>query len=181
MNKHAGVLVILLAALLAGCSSDKQTSLDYGKPSNQTRMVITDKGYKWDIDNSATSSFDETLKKVSFEVKQIRMPFPPTHTAASMIQAPFDMIQLTYANLEMGRQIILVESNSQDKDEPKGKDGPKLKNGEPSWIQSDSNMSALYWRHDGLTFLLISNQIKNQKFVPLYSPEELVQVADTIQ
>lgn len=124
MNKHAGVLVILLVtALLAGCSSDKQTSLDYGKPSNQTCMVITDKGYKWDIDNSAPS-FDETLKQVSFEVKQIRMPFPPSHTAASIIQAPFDMIQLTYANLEMGPRSSWSRATRRIRTSPRVKTDP---------------------------------------------------------
>ncbi|MWV43041.1 hypothetical protein GRF59_05310 [Paenibacillus sp. HJL G12] len=183
MSKYAGMVAIgfiSVQLLLAGCSSTDSTYTDYGKPVHDTRMVITEKGLKWDIDKTAPS-FEETIADFPFEVKQIKLPFPPTSTAASPIEAPFDMIQLTYANLEMGRQLILVESNPEDDSTLNGKTGPQLKNGEKTYIQSDSHSSALSWRHDGLTYLLISNKVKNQQFVPLYSPDELVKVADTIQ
>lgn len=178
--RHAGLLGLLIAlAVIAGCSSEQETKIDYGKPTNSTSMGITDEGLKWDIDKSAPS-YDETIKMVPFKVKEIKSPFPPTHKAASIIKAPFDMIQLTYASLDQGRQLILVESNSQDTSEPKGKSGPKLRNGAPTWIQSDSQMSALYWKQDGLTYLLMSNQVKNKKFMPLYDEDELAIIANSI-
>ncbi|WP_213649720.1 hypothetical protein [Paenibacillus sp. J23TS9] len=178
--RHAGWIGLIIAlAVLAGCSSKQEAKIDYGKPTNSTSMGITDEGLKWDIDKSAPS-YDDTIERVSFEVKEIKSPFPPTHKAASIIKAPFDMIQLTYASLDQGRQLILVESNSQDTSEPEGKSGPKLSNGAPTWIQSDSQMSALYWRQDGLTFVLMSNQVKNKKFIPLYDEDELAIIANSI-
>lgn len=182
MSKYAGMIAIgfiSIHLLLAGCSSKDPVYTNVGKPVNNTRMVITEKGLKWDLDPSA-SSFEETIEDFPFEVKQIKLPFPPTSTAASVIEAPFDMIQLTYASLDMGRQLILVESNPGDDSTPKGKAGPRLKNGEETWIQSDSHSSALTWRHEGITYLLMSNQVKDKQFVPLYAPDELVQVADTL-
>ncbi|MDR0267131.1 hypothetical protein [Paenibacillus sp.] len=181
MYKLSGIIGLLLCfSILAGCSSDKVTSAEYGKAVNRTHMGITSDGLKWDQDRNAPS-FEDTLKQMPFKVKQIRLPFPPTQTAASIIEAPFDMIQLTYADLENGRQLILVESNSQDTSKPKGKSGPKLRNGTPTWIQSDSHTSALYWREDGLTYLLMSNQVNDKDFIPLFSPKDLALIASTIQ
>ncbi|MCJ8014950.1 hypothetical protein MUG84_25020 [Paenibacillus sp. KQZ6P-2] len=180
MYKRLRILLILSAfILLTSCSSNDKTDTGYGKPENATRMVITEDGLKWDIDKSAPS-FEDTIKQVSFNVKQIKLPFPPTNTSASIIKAPFDMIQLTYASLEMGCQLILVESNSEDTSEPEGKSGPKLRDGTPTWIQSDSAMSALYWRKDGLTYLLMSQRVRDHSFVPLYNEEDLAVIADSL-
>ncbi|MBE9917609.1 hypothetical protein G8C92_26695 [Paenibacillus donghaensis] len=171
---------LLCLAIVAGCGSDQVESAEYGKELNHTSMVITSDGLKWDVDKTAPS-FEDTLKQMPFEVKQIKLPFPPTHQAASVIKAPFDMIQLTYADLLYGQQIILVESNSQDDSEPKGKPGPKLQNGTPTWIQSDSQTSALYWKAEGYTYLLMSNKVKNGHFVPLFTPKELAVIASSMK
>ncbi len=120
-------------------------------------------------------------KKIPFDVQQPQLPFIVTHKAAGIMNAPFDMIKITYANEQEGLQLILAESNATNKSSPKGTLGPNLSDGSQTWIQGDENFSGLYWRRDGHTYSLASNKIENGKFVPLYDESKLIEIANTIK
>jgi hypothetical protein len=179
--------LVVLVLLISGCDTNQNvnvetaqpTAIDAQKVSNDSKLLITTEGFKWSEDKDALP-FEDVIEKVPFKIKQPLIPFEVTHKAASLIDAPFDFIQLTYANDKDGYQLILAESNSKSKTKPDGKAGPQLNDGTETWVQSDQLSSALYWRKDGLTFTLISNKIEKGKFVPLYDIPKLKEIANSI-
>ncbi|TCZ77070.1 hypothetical protein E0485_11425 [Paenibacillus albiflavus] len=180
MKKISIIILLAFVLLVVGCKASKNDIQPSNLQTNNSSLVISNGEIKWDEDKNALS-FDEFIKKVPFEVKQPEVPFEITNKAIGGIEAPFDFIQMTSANDKLGFEIILAISNSKDNSKPQGKKGVKLENGSQTWIQSDQSVSALYWRYDGLTYVLSSLKIENGNFLPLYDTEKLVEIANTIK
>ncbi|MCM3040432.1 hypothetical protein M3201_12075 [Paenibacillus motobuensis] len=154
---------------------------DYG-------LSITDGVAKWSegeggLTSIATSDeiFQQTIHEAVFPLLLPKLPFEATHRAVSKIAAPFDLYQIVYVNEQQGIQLVLGQSNSKVTSTPEGKKGPKLDNGARTWIQGNDGFSAIYWRHDGYTYSLLSNKVDGGKFVPLYDTDKLVEIANSLQ
>lgn len=187
MKKLIYVYVFAALLLLAGgCGTGKQNNTapnaeDIDQTPRQSAGLSIRNGVaEWDPGSDCCKSFEDTLLEVPFEVRIPKVPFQITHQAADIVPANFDLIQLTFANEELGEQLILAISNSKDKSKPEGKKGPKLNDGTQTWIQSTQNLSGLYWRSKGLTYALASNKVEDGDFLPLYDISELVQIANSI-
>lgn len=180
------IYICLVAAFLvaSGCGTGTQntippTAIDQS-PQNYAGLSITNGVVEWNEGSDCCKSFEDTLLELPFEVRIPKVPFQITNQAAEIVPANFNLIRLTFANVEHGEQLILSISNSKDKSKPEGKKGPKLNDGTQTWIQSTQNLSGLYWRSKGLTYALASSKIEDGDFLPLYDISELVQIANSI-
>jgi len=180
MKKIHILFLIVFILLVSGCNENQSRTQPANPEPGGGSLVISGEGFEWSESKDALS-FEEVIAKVPFRVRQPEVPFEVTHKAANIIQAPFDFIQMTYANDKLGFQLVLSESNSKDKSTPKGEAGSKLHDGSPTWIQGDSRVSGLYWRSNGMTYNLLSFKIQNGAFVSLYDHAQLVEVANTIK
>lgn len=150
-------------------------------PPNYAGLTIVNDGVEWDPGSEDGTTFDETLLEMPFEVRIPEVPFQITHQAAEVVPASFQIIRLTFANVDQGEQLMLSITNSTDKSKPEGEKGPPLDNGTPTWIQSNPHFSGLYWREDGLTYALASSKVENRDFDLLYDVSELVQIANSMK
>jgi hypothetical protein len=183
--KKIGIMFLFASILLiAGC---KASQSDIQPPNNQqsnTGFTISDEGFKWNDDKNALP-FEETIKKAPFQLRQPEVPFEVTNKTARSIKAstkaPYDVVEMTYANAKQGLQLTLAEANSKDDVTPNGEMGPKLQNGSQTWIVGDQNKSGLYWKYNAVNYSLISFKIENGKFVPLYDNSKLAEIANTIK
>ncbi|PZT57599.1 hypothetical protein [Paenibacillus silvae] len=126
-------------------------------------------------------SLQEAKAKVPFPIRQPVVPFEVTEQSTRILETDgtYDAVELTYANKEEGTNLILLITNSKADTPPKGKKGQPLSNGSPTWDQSNENVSAIYWRYEGLTYALVSG--KNNNLEPLYDYATLKEIANTIQ
>ncbi len=189
MKKIFYLWLVAVFLLINGCMMGKQTdappvpgdvNIDQ-KPKNCAGLTIAKDGVQWDPGSENSKSFEEILLEVPFKVQLPSPPFGVTHRAAEIVPAPFDIIRLTFANVDIGEQLILSISNSKDNSKPEGEKGPKLSNGSQTWIQSNRDFSGLYWRYEGLTYALASTKVEQGAFVPLYDISDLVEIANTIK
>ncbi|MBQ4899913.1 hypothetical protein KB559_13765 [Paenibacillus sp. Marseille-P2973] len=181
--------LIAVFLMISGCGIGKQnevppvsevSNVDQSPP-NYAGLTIVNDGVEWDPGLESSKSFDETLLEMPFEVRIPEVPFLITHQAAEVVPASFQILRLTFANVDQGEQLMLSITNSTDKSKPEGKKGPPLDNGTPTWIQSNPNFSGLYWREDGLTYALASSKVEDHDFYPLYDVSELVQIANSLK
>lgn len=180
------IYICLVAAFLvtSGCETGTQNTIPPiaenidQNPPNYAGLSITNGVVEWN--QGLDSSFEDTLLEVPFEVQIPKIPFQITNQAAEIVPANFNLIRLTFANVEHGEQLILSISNSKDKAKLKGEKGPKLNDGTQTWIQSNQNFSGLYWRNKGLTYALASSKVEDGDFLPMYDIPELVQIANSI-
>ncbi|NWL89623.1 hypothetical protein DMN77_18925 [Paenibacillus sp. 79R4] len=136
---------------------------------------------QWASDSASDEAFQQTIREAVFPLLLPKLPFEATHRAVNKIAAPFDLYQMVYANEQLGIQLVLGQSNSKVTSEPEGKKGPKLENGARAWIQGNDGFSAIYWRHDGYTYSLLSYKTDGSKLVPLYDTDKLVEIANSLQ
>ncbi|WP_019424812.1 hypothetical protein [Paenibacillus sp. OSY-SE] len=125
----------------------------------------------------------DAVKQVPFTVMQPEVPFEVTDKSARVFhtQMNFDAIEISYLNTKQGLNLLLTITNSQHDTGPKGKKYRKLDNQAQTWDQANEFFSALYWRHDGLTYVLFSGKETNGTTSPLYSNEQLLEIANTIE
>ena len=182
------IYICLVAAFLvtSGCGTGTQNTIPPiaenidQSPPNYAGLSITNGVVEWNQGLNCCKSFEDTLLEVPFEVQIPKVPFQITNQAAEIVPANFNLIRLTFANVEHGEQLILSISNSKDKSKPEGEKGPKLNDGTQTWIQSNQNFSGLYWRNKGLTYALASSKVEDGDFLPMYDIPELVQIANSI-
>ncbi|SHN78050.1 hypothetical protein SAMN04487896_4014 [Paenibacillus sp. ov031] len=134
-----------------------------------------------DLSPPVEISFEETEARTPFEIKQPSVPFQVTQKSARILDTngTFEAVEITYANTDEGLNLITMITNSKVDTPPKGKKGLKLSNGSQTWDQGDGNVSAIYWRNEGLTYSLISG--KNNNLEPLYDYQTLVEIANTLK
>jgi hypothetical protein len=170
--------------LIAGCKASQSNIQPPNNQQSNIGLTISDEGFKWNDDKNALA-FEETIKKAPFQARQPEVPFEVTnkmaHSIKSPTKTPYDVIEMTYANVKQGLQLTLTEANSKDDATRTGEIGPKLQNGSQTWIAGDQNTSGLYWRYNGVNYSMISFKIENGKFVPLYDNAKLVEIANTIK
>jgi hypothetical protein len=161
---------------------------DVNEEATNNGLSITDGVAKWSgggsgliSDSASDEVFQQTIHEAVFPLLQPKLPFEATHCAVSKITAPFDLYQIVYANEQQGIQLVLGQSNSKVTSTPEGKKGPKLDNGARTWIQGNDGFSAIYWRHNGYTYSLLSNKVDGGKFFPLYDTDKLVEIANSLQ
>src|ERR1700730_5316490 len=89
---------------VASTLSNKASQGTIQSPINQQSNIgfsITNEGFKWTADKNALP-FEETIKKVQFQVKQPILPFEVSNKVAHAIKATtkpsYDIIEMTYAN-----------------------------------------------------------------------------------
>ncbi|MBU5674695.1 hypothetical protein [Paenibacillus brevis] len=181
------IYICLVAAFLvaSGCGTGTQntippTAIDQS-PQNYAGLSITNGVVEWNEGSDCCKSFEDTLLEMPFEVRIPKVPFQITNQAAEIVPANFNLIRLTFANVEHGEQLILSISNSKDESKPEGKKGPKLNDGTQTWIQSNQNLSGLYWKSNGLNYALASSKAEGGDFLPLYDISELIQIANSLE
>lgn len=126
-------------------------------------------------------SLQEAEARVPFKIKQPVMPFEVTEQSTRLLETngTYDAVEITYVKKDENANVILLITNSKVDTPPTGKKGQKLTNGLQTWDQGNGEVSAIYWRHEGLTYTVVSG--KNNNLEPLYDYETLLKIADTIQ
>lgn len=134
-----------------------------------------------DLNPPVEISIEEAEAKIPFEIKQPSVPFQVTQKSARILDTngKFDAVEITYENTIEGLTMIIMMTNSKADTPPNGKKGLKLANGSQTWDQGNEHVSAIYWRHEGLTYSLISG--KNNNLEPLYDHQTLIEIANTIK
>lgn len=128
-------------------------------------------------------SVEEAQRQVPFAIVQPSVPFEATQKSAKVLDTNdrFDAVEITYANPDEGLTLVMMMTNSKADSPPNGKIGLKLANGAQTWEQGDERVNAVYWRHEGLTYTLLSLQNNNGNPQPLYSHHKLIQIANSIK
>ena len=128
-------------------------------------------------------SIEEALERIPFTIAQPSVPFEATQKSAKILDTNgrFDAVEITYANIDEGSTLVVMVTNSQADTPPNGKKGLKLANGSQTWEQGDEQVSAIYWRHEGLTYTLVSWLNNNGNQAPLYNHEKLIEIANSIK
>lgn len=126
-------------------------------------------------------SLQEAKAKVPFIIKQPTVPFEVTEQSTRLLETngTYEAVEMTYANKDEDLNLILLITNSKADTPPTGKKGQKLTNGSQTWDQGNGEVSAIYWRHEGLTYALVSG--KNNNLEPLYDYGTLIEIANTVQ
>lgn len=126
-------------------------------------------------------SLQEAEAKVPFKIKQPVVPLELTEQSTRLLETnrTYEAVEITYANKEGDLNLIFLITNSKVDTPPTGKKGQKLTNGSQTWDQGNGEVSAIYWRHEGLTYTVVSG--KNNNLEPLYDYVTLLKIANTIQ
>ncbi|MGQ8875009.1 hypothetical protein [Paenibacillus sp. TSA_86.1] len=126
-------------------------------------------------------SLQEAEARVPFKIKQPVVPFEVTEQSTRILETngTYEAVEMTYANREEDLNLILLITSSKVDTPPKGKKGQKLTNGAQTWDQGNTEVSSIYWRHEGLTYAVVSG--KNNNLEPLYDYPTLLKIANTIR
>lgn len=162
------LFLCMILLLLSACLQNAESN----QPTNNS-----------DLSPPVEISIEEAEAKIPFDIKQPSVPFQVTQKSAKILDAngKVDAVEITYANTAEGLTLIIMITNSKAETHPNGKKGLKLANGSQTWDQGTEQVSAIYWRHEGLTYTLISGRNNNGNLEQLYENKKLIEIANTIK
>lgn len=159
-------MLCMVLLVLSACSEKTESSLVTGDVEPSLPAVEV--------------SVQEAEARVPFKIKQPVVPFEITEQSTRILETngTYEAVEMTYANKDEDANLILLITNSKADTPPKGKIGRKLTNGSQTWDQGNEEISAIYWRYDGLTYALVSGKSNNLE--PMYDYTTLLEIANTI-
>jgi len=154
-----------------------------GQNTEAIRQPAVPEPIEVEIHPPAELSVEEAQALVPFRIREPAVPFPVTRKFARILDtgSRFDAVEITYENSDEGFVMVLLTTNSKADTVPQGRKGEKLKNGAQTWEQITEHVVGVYWRHDGLTYTLVSMQYADGSMGKLYDYPKLLEIANSIQ